>query len=89
MRIILQSLLPVVYSTNELNIMPNPAKDYFQFKINGTAYEIRIYDLNGKIVLKTSSPKQEQVNISTLTSGFYTVSIICDSKEYRGKLVIK
>jgi len=62
---------------NHLNIYPNPTSEYF--KISGADafkfLQVEIRDINGKLVLKTTSIPNEPINISSLNAGAYLVSI--------------
>jgi hypothetical protein len=69
------------YSTT-FRIWPNPATDYINLETNdltlsGSAF-ISIIDLQGKELI--NAPYSEQINISALKAGLYTVIIISDRK---------
>ncbi len=56
----------------ELFFSPNPAKNmvYFSDVINGT---IKIYDLSGKTILKSSVIETDNINIESLQQGVYII----------------
>ena len=77
-----------------LNIYPNPAKDYLQIAFpDNTSYNsitITIYDLQGRQmrsqILKDSN---EQINVSNLLSGIYSVTVTANDKIFSTKLIIE
>jgi hypothetical protein len=58
---------------DRINILPNPVIDniYISNLIENTT--LKIYDINGRLVLKTSVSNKEYVNISTLAKGVYQI----------------
>jgi len=71
---------------SEINIYPNPAINYFSFSENVS--DVKISDLQGKIILETSTITSNTIDISDLPSGMYFVQFMFDSKIYSKKLVI-
>lgn len=58
----------------KLNIYPNPTSSVLNFK--GLASEnqnIQIYDVVGKVILKTTIANNESLDVSALSNGFYTI----------------
>ena len=77
-------------STNELNninckVYPNPTKDQVKFEINDFE-KITIYDISGKLILKT---KSNIVNMKNIQSGVYLYKIHKDNKIINGKIIKK
>jgi hypothetical protein len=75
---------PAISNTVELNIYPNPADDVFNLQISGNKqdHDIKysIYDSYGvikleKIITSFTGTSQQQVDISTFTSGLYWVRL--------------
>jgi len=61
-------------------IYPNPAHDYFivsfDNEISAKEATISMYDLTGKLMLKTNlSGQKNTINTSTIPSGFYTIIV--------------
>ena len=58
---------------DRINIYPNPATDniYISNLIKNAI--LKIYDINGKLVLETSVSNKEYINISTLAKGMYQI----------------
>lgn len=65
--------------TLQFKITPNPAKDLVIINTSGRANikDIRVYDLEGKMVLRNKMlPKLEQkISVSSFTSGYYIFKI--------------
>lgn len=62
------------YTENDYEIYPNPTSNILFFNSNVKNSLISIFDLNGKIVL-TEQINNNQVNISDLHNGIYTIKI--------------
>ncbi len=89
-------LLGVGESRNEfgLNIYPNPSSDWAMITLDdgniSAGAEIRIYDLNGKLVHSQSISnhvKVASVTLNTLARGVHIVEIISDKAAYKGRLL--
>lgn len=66
-----------VQAAKLFTVYPNPAKS--SVYVNGFGIqEIRLYNLNGKLILKTIEPR---VDISSLTNGMYILKIISEAGE--------
>ncbi len=76
--------------TNEsISISPNPVTDGFRIKgIEGTS-EIRLTDLNGKVLLTKQVTSNETITVNNLPQGIYIVKIITDKGITERKLVNK
>ena len=57
--------------SNNISIYPNPVKN--TLIVNGEFNSINIYDVSGKLVL--SSDFSDNINVSSLANGFYTLNI--------------
>lgn len=73
---------------SDLSVFPNPAKAAVKLSFEtaaGTDYHIRVYDLNGRMILKTESrhfpPGSNTMQLKTdhLKSGTYIVSLVHNS----------
>lgn len=76
-------------SKKTISIYPNPTKGKIYFDIGKNEIEIiKIYDLNGKLVLETSNLQTVgSLDISTYRSGVYIISIQTEKEIYSGKFV--
>lgn len=81
---------PVSTSTPEnedlvVNIFPNPTNHTVVLPENSKA--VRIYNLEGKMVLKKTMHGETQLDVSTLQRGFYLVEIYVDGRMQVSKLI--
>lgn len=82
-------VLPVLYIqlADNYKVVPNPAHDittiYFD-NDNNTAYDFRLTDIKGNLVLEQTGIKENQLqlNVEALTSGTYSFRL--QNKEARG-----
>jgi hypothetical protein len=61
-------------SPQGIKMYPNPAKDILNIKLE-TMSEIRITDLNGKLVYQQENVLNESVDISQYNPGVYIVQL--------------
>jgi len=80
------------FSSNENNtpvvLYPNPVNDYLYFKSNVQVESISIYDLIG-LKLYSSTVNQNKVNVSSLSSGTYIISLKTTDGVYNQKVMKK
>ncbi len=72
-------------NTADIDFYPNPASDF----INVPAYlgwEYQVYDLLGNCVL-SGLIDSESINVSALSTGFYTIRIYKEGKQFVGKVM--
>lgn len=72
-------------NTADIDFFPNPVSDY----INASPYpgwEYQIYDLLGNCIL-SGLIDSESINVSALSTGFYTIRIYKESKQFVGKVM--
>jgi hypothetical protein len=79
-------------NTVEVNVYPNPVVDEVHIQCLGLSsdnFEVSIYDLNGKLLLKESLLYfQQKIDLSNLLSGYYILKIGNDQKLlYQQKMV--
>ena len=74
------------------DIFPNPAKDYFEFSLQGQndILNLSVYDLNGRVLLAQSFNSQQRkiVNTAHLTTGIYFVELNNGTQRGVKKLII-
>jgi len=76
--------------TRSIKIFPVPSIDIIQFELPdviNSEIEIRIIDLTGKVILKTSSLNGKSISIAKLPSGTYYAILKIESKYYNGKFI--
>jgi len=72
-------------SENDVKIYPNPAKHFVNIASNKVIISIDIFDLSGKIILRS---KESKINVSELPKGVYVVKInLSDSTSKLQKLI--
>ena len=75
-------------NSDRLTMYPNPSDDYVVF--NKHLDVIEIYDISGKRILNLNNiSKNENIDISKLTSGYYIVKIISNNSSENKNLIIK
>ncbi|ALJ06044.1 hypothetical protein APS56_13290 [Pseudalgibacter alginicilyticus] len=80
-------------STNDINVIsnflvyPNPATDIINITSTKPITKIELFDLSGKLVLKTTN--STNINISSLHSGFYLLSVFSENTKTVKKLIIR
>ena len=65
---------------------PNPAKDIIYFKNIANISKINIYDASGKLV-KSETPKNNSLDISSLKIGNYFLEIKTDKKTIKSQII--
>lgn len=71
---------------SDYKIFPNPARDFLNLDINEGA-DIKILDLNGRLISSASLLPYEKINISALSTGTYLVEISVDEKRKVTKFI--
>ena len=69
-----------------VNIYPNPVNEILNIDIldNSTISSIKIYDLQGKLILED---KNITINVSNLSKGLYIVKVITEEREITKKFI--
>lgn len=71
----------------KINIYPNPVNDFLNIE-NLKDYCLSIYNINGKKVSYIEiNDKKQQINMSTLEPGIYTLIFIIDKQTYFKKII--
>lgn len=75
---------------NKLSVYPNPAKDYFCIQSETQINRIRIFDANGKLLIKKESINENTFFQDThkLSSGLYFVEIVTWDKIQFEKIIV-
>ena len=64
------------HNNKTTTIYPNPSFGNFVFLSNNIISQLKVYDLNGKIIIsKKPLEKSFKIDLSILKSGFYTAHI--------------
>lgn len=75
----------------QLNVYPNPAKDFIYIDGNLNDAIVEVYNTSGKIVKKYTSLKgvENKINISGLSKGVYLMKIKDENGIYLDKFIVK
>jgi hypothetical protein len=69
-------------------LIPNPAKDRVTIQGAGYFKQLRVVDIHGKLVLERAvTSSNQEINISTLAAGAYTVQLVNGSRIESLKLI--
>lgn len=74
---------------DRINIFPNPATDNIYISNLKEQSIIKIFDINGKLVLKNKVSNKEYINISTLSKGMYQVTFEGKNWNETRKLIVE
>jgi hypothetical protein len=78
------------FALNGISLYPNPTSAIINFSLkNMEGTPVRIIDVNGRTVLKTSISSDNSINIETLTNGVYFVQLQIENKDLSYKFVKK
>ena len=77
---------------NPISLYPNPTNDIIHITSSNTSFkdaQIIIYNESGKIAMTTGlqAGSNRQIDVSSLSSGFYIIQIIGDKTAYKAKFV--
>lgn len=79
------------FESNEIIVFPNPAKDFIEIKgLELKVYDVKLFDVNSKIVFKSKFTEKLKLDVSGFTSGvyYYVINDGSDKKE-KGKFIKK
>ncbi len=68
-----------------LNLFPNPANDHFQVEGMSGNLEVKVFDLNGEIVIQTD---RNDISTTSLEAGLYVVQVVGLNETTWGKIMI-
>lgn len=69
------------------SIFPNPATDFLNLECEGE-FELSIFDIQGKEMIKTKANDQTRIDISELHYGYYYLMIISGHKNSMAKFIV-
>lgn len=79
-----------VADTDLITVYPNPTMDYLQLEIDESIDQdthLTIYNSSGQAVLRTPYSRGENINVSFLNSGQYSLEIVTRSEHYTYQFV--
>ena len=78
------------FALNGISLYPNPTSTMVNFSLkNIEGTPVRIIDVNGRTVLKTTISSDSNINIEMLTNGVYFVQLQIENKDLSYKFVKK
>ena len=88
------------YGENNLQLWPNPANSFVYIQLSedfvsqGNIVELSLIDLQGRSVLKLLPNADEftkviNINLESITSGFYILEVTSGSKKMNAKVIVK
>ena len=74
-------------SLPDINIYPNPSKDWI--KIDGLTdlSDVQIFDITGKLILQQEYQIDDMINLSSLTTGMYIIKVRNSGGEFSQKII--
>lgn len=75
----------VATKADQLNVYPNPVKDFLSINNLKSNSNVTVVDMSGKEVINTTLKKDEKLNVSSLEKGVYIVTVGTkdEKKSYR------
>lgn len=78
---------PVKMPDLNMEVYPNPVKDYIRFRGNDIADRVAIFDLTGTLLLVFNGISKKEISLHELPDGFFLIRVIGQSgKIYTSKL---
>lgn len=78
-------------SLETIKVYPNPASEhvYFDLSKNSSSATVKIYDLQGKMVISQEITDKTQISIDYLNKGFYIYKLLQNGNTQSGKILIE
>jgi len=78
------------YPVNELfSIYPNPSTGAINIPKEYIDYELKVYDITGRIVFNNPAFQSSTIDLRFLPSGCFIVQLMQEEKAYRAKLILQ
>ena len=74
--------LAVIELNNDISFSPNPVKDFLTLTLPTDNNEIKIFDLQGKLLLQQSVGYSAEINVSMLPAGMYVLVVNEESYKF-------
>jgi len=87
----LETLHLVSFPSQELHVFPNPFQNIIQLKTSLEDYQLRVYDVQGKLVFKSENQNTHTYLLDQLTTGLYILEIQTPNKDvvFKEKIIKK
>lgn len=73
----------------EFDIFPNPTSEFVYFSKPADISQIKIYDVNGKLVLVENILKNNSINVGHLNAGAYIITIVGKNGSVKNRKLLK
>lgn len=75
--------------TKNIKVFPNPSADVVNIELpeNNAAYDFRLIDLSGKVVISKNNMYSNSIDISNLSAGEYHLILKIDNMFYNSKII--
>ncbi|MFN2261831.1 MAG: T9SS type A sorting domain-containing protein [Psychroflexus sp.] len=71
-----EGLSSVDFSSESINIYPNPTSDFIEISSDlTTEFEVQIFDMNGKMLMNLDNINNNKIDLSELASGVYFIKL--------------
>ena len=81
--------LNIASDTNLFEVFPNPAKETITILTKLDHFEVRMYTLQGELVLKSYQSGQEELDVRSLAEGIYLLEVHTDFHSESRRIKIK
>lgn len=71
----------------DINIYPNPSKDWIKIDGISEVSDVQIFDITGKLILQQEYQVDDRIDISNLTVGMYILNIRNSEGEFSQKII--
>ncbi len=76
-----------IVNFREMKLFPNPVEDFLYIDLEDENGTLKVFDVQGKMIIETKYEKKAGVNVSWLRQGLYFISLQNGSNVYNGKFV--
>ena len=90
-----QSSVGENFETEPFLVYPNPSREYINVVLGvESPFQINLYDLSGKLLLSqdpscsSCRSSMERIDLSTIDSGIYLISLITQAQTYNQRIII-
>lgn len=79
------------FPPSDIIVSPNPAEDFVTFNVGniGESFYVKLYDMQGKLLITRKLYAHNQLSISHLSSSTYFYQLHHDNQIHTGKIIVK
>ncbi|MDG1730696.1 MAG: family 16 glycosylhydrolase [Algibacter sp.] len=75
-------------SKDRFRLFPNPSKNIVHIKSNESSYDLKIYDLNGRVIINSKNLNSSTIDVSDFNKGLYVFKIISNDEVSTYKVIV-